>query len=88
MRIVTLAVLAAAALALAIAPAAAGCSKRTGEGWGGSIEMAKFQSFEIIEQVTGNWPFGHKDDLRILRQNCKADGGGYTCRTTVSVCAR
>ncbi|MEZ5775492.1 MAG: hypothetical protein R3D33_12535 [Hyphomicrobiaceae bacterium] len=81
---------AAAATMLALAgPAAAGsCTTHTGQGWAWSLDGAKFQSFEIIEQTTGNWPFGHVDDIRIVKQTCKPDGNGYTCFTTAKVCKK
>lgn len=81
---------AAVALCLAASAASAGmhnCQKRAGLGWGFTMDMAKFQSFEIIQQVTGNWPI-QSDDIKIIKQTCKADGGGYNCRTEAHVCKK
>lgn len=71
---------------LAATPALAGnCIVKAGEGWGGDLGMAKFQSYEIIQQVTGNWPF-ESDKITIKSQKCRPDQGGYTCVTVASVC--
>ncbi len=64
---------------------AAGCITKAGEGWGGDLGMAKFQSYEIIQQVTGNWPF-ESDKITVKSQKCRPDQGGYTCVTVASVC--
>ena len=84
-----LAILSAAAASLLLAAAgtaSAGCIRKAGEGWSWNEEGARFQSFEIIQQITGNWPF-QTDDIKIKSQKCKPDGNGVTCITVADVCS-
>jgi hypothetical protein len=90
-RTLTAVALGAAAL-FALAPihsaeAAKGgaCKTHYGKGWAPTLEMAKFQSWEITAQVTGNWPI-QTEKFKNERYNCKADGSGYTCHSKIDVC--
>lgn len=91
MRITCMAtVLWAAGLALALAGAAeakSSCVKKAGEGWGFTRSMAEFQSFEIIEQVTGNWPF-RSDQISKPVYSCKGSDGSWTCIARATVCKK
>ena len=84
--------LAVAALALPHEAAAQGkggksatCKTHYGTGWAPTESMAKFQSWEITAQVTGNWPF-MSDTFRNERYRCKAEGSGWRCNSTIDVC--
>jgi hypothetical protein len=61
------------------------CVTKHGKGWAWTLDMAKFQSWEIIAQTTGNWPIA-TDKLVNERYTCKPDGSGYTCFAKVDVC--
>lgn len=63
------------------------CVKKAGEGWGLTKEMAQFQSFEIIQQVTGNWPF-QTDQISKPSYDCKGGGGSWTCIARATVCKK
>lgn len=63
------------------------CVKKAGEGWGWSKEMAQFQSFEIIQQVTGNWPI-QTDNISKPVYSCKGSGGSWTCIARATVCKK
>lgn len=76
--------LGASALLLASA-ADAGCVTRHGKGWAWTEDMAKFQAWEIVSQLHGNWPLPDTN-FRNTRYKCKADGSGYTCLSTIDVC--
>lgn len=73
------------AIAALTTGAEAGCVKKAGSGWGMTKGMAQFQSFEIIEQVTGNWPI-RKDKISKPVYNCKQGSVGWTCKATATVC--
>lgn len=80
--------LALAALGVAFVSATgaeAACKTYRGKGWGFTEEQAKFQAWEIITQVTGNWPFA-TDTLKNDRYKCKPDAGGVTCFCSMDVC--
>ncbi|WP_140421885.1 hypothetical protein [Rhodomicrobium sp. R_RK_3] len=80
----------AAALAFGAAGGAeakSACVKKAGEGWGMSKGMAQFQSFEIIQQVTGNWPV-QTDLISKPSYSCKGSGGGWTCIARATVCKK
>jgi hypothetical protein len=47
--------------------------------------MAKFQAWEIVAQLSGNWPI-QTDTFRNERYQCKKDGDGYTCLSWIDVC--
>lgn len=73
------------AQAQAKAKAGGKCTTHYGKGWATSLDGAKFQSWEITTQVTGNWPFV-TDQLRNITYKCNPDGGGYTCHSKMDVC--
>jgi hypothetical protein len=79
--------MAGAALALSMGAAEAKCVKKAGEGWGLTKEMAQFQSYEIIEQVTGNWPI-KTDNISKPVYSCKGGGGSWTCIARATVCTK
>lgn len=69
-----------------IAPAEAGkCVTKRGKGWAWTEDMAKFQAWEIVAQLSGNWPI-QSDAFRNERYKCKKDGSGYTCLSWIDVC--
>lgn len=61
------------------------CKTHRGKGWGFDQAQAKFQAWEIITQVTGNWPIA-TDTLKNERYKCKPDGNGVTCYSWMDVC--
>lgn len=63
------------------------CVKKAGEGWGITKEIAEFQSYEIIQQVTGNWPI-QTDKISKPVYKCKGDVGSYTCVARATVCSK
>jgi hypothetical protein len=77
--------LGAAALLLATA-ADAKCVTRRGKGWAWTEDMAKFQAWEIVSQLHGNWPFPDTN-FKNERYKCKKDGSGYTCLSWIDVCS-
>jgi hypothetical protein len=88
MKFRTIAVIAAAGLAMAMTSGAeAGCVKKAGIGWGLTKDIAKFQSFEIIEQATGNWPV-RTDRISNPVYACKQDALGWTCKAYAKVCSK
>ena len=90
MRIVHFSV-ALCAAALAFAPVGAqaksACVKKAGEGWGITQGIAKFQAYEIIQQVTGNWPF-ETDQISKPVYSCKGYDGSWTCVARATVCKK
>ena len=90
MRVSHLALAACAAL-LAFAPlqaeAKTKCVKKAGEGWGITRSIAEFQSFEIIQQVTGNWPI-QSDQISKPVYSCKGGDGSWTCVAHATVCKK
>ena len=90
MRITTMtAALCAAGLALGLANTAyaKSCVKKAGEGWGITKSIAEFQAFEIIQQVTGNWPF-QSDEISKPVYSCKGGDGSWTCVARATVCKK
>jgi hypothetical protein len=89
LRKTTFAVMAAAAgvLATGAAEAKPQCVKKAGEGWGITRSIAEFQAFEIIQQVTGNWPF-QTDQISKPVYSCKGGDGSWTCIARATVCKR
>jgi hypothetical protein len=87
MKIRLIAVSAAAIAVAFAAPASAACVKKAGSGWGLTKGMAQFQSFEIIEQVTGNWPV-RKDKISQPVYNCKEGSVGWSCKAYATVCSK
>jgi hypothetical protein len=63
----------------------AGCVTRHGKGWAWTEDMAKFQAWEIVSQLHGNWPLPDTN-FRKTSYKCKPDGSGYTCLSTIQVC--
>lgn len=63
------------------------CVKKAGQGWGMTKGMAQFQSFEIIQQVTGNWPF-QTDRISKPVYSCKGSDGDWTCIARATVCKK
>jgi hypothetical protein len=84
-RTVLLAVAGVMLVAGAASAAPAKCVKKAGEGWGLTKEIAEFQSFEIIQQVTGNWPI-QTDKISKPVYKCKGDVGSWTCVARATVC--
>jgi hypothetical protein len=77
----------ASGLILSMGAVQAKCVKKAGEGWGLTKEMAQFQSFEIIEQVTGNWPI-RSDNISKPVYSCKGGDGSWTCIARATVCSK
>ncbi len=67
--------------------ARANCVKKAGKGWGWSKEMAQFQSLEIIQQVTGNWPI-QTDYISNPVYKCNGGNGSWTCIARATVCKK
>ena len=82
-------VLCVSALGLAAGGAEAkpNCVKKAGEGWGITRGIAEFQSYEIIQQVTGNWPF-QTDAISKPVYSCKGGDGSWTCIARATVCKK
>ncbi|NJM35242.1 MAG: hypothetical protein HC850_11615 [Rhodomicrobium sp.] len=89
MRAFYLAVIAAAAFALLPAEAQADshCVKKAGQGWGITRSIAEFQAYEIIQQVTGNWPVA-TDKISKPVYSCKGGEGSWTCIARATVCKK
>lgn len=66
---------------------AGNCKTHYGTGWAPTQDMAKFQSWEITAQVTGNWPL-MSDTFRNERYRCKTEGSGYRCNSAIDVCKK
>jgi hypothetical protein len=83
------AVLAAAALAVLPyeAHAKSHCVKKAGQGWGITRSIAEFQAYEIIQQVTGNWPVV-TDKISKPVYSCKGGEGSWTCIARATVCKK
>jgi hypothetical protein len=77
----------AAGLTLSMGAAEAKCVKKAGEGWGITKDIAQFQSYEIIEQVTGNWPI-KTDNISTPVYSCKGGDGSWTCIARATVCTK
>jgi hypothetical protein len=77
------------AAALTVSPVSAKetCVKKAGEGWGMTRGMAEFQSYEIIQQVTGNWPI-QTDKISKPVYSCKGAAGSWTCIARATVCKK
>ena len=63
------------------------CVVKGGQGTGTTLSMAKFQSYEIIEQVTGNWPV-KTDYISAPTYKCGPGGIGYVCHARATVCKK
>jgi hypothetical protein len=79
--------LAVAAAGLPLAPSAAfaGCTTKHGKAWAWTEDLARFQAWEIVAQLSGNWPI-QTDTFRNERYKCNPDGSGYTCLSTIDIC--
>ncbi len=77
--------LAMVGLQLAPSAAYAGCVTKRGKGWAWTEDLARFQAWEIVAQLSGNWPI-QTDTFRNERYKCKPDGSGYTCLSWIDVC--
>jgi hypothetical protein len=77
----------ASGVMLSVGAADAKCVKKAGEGWGITKEIAEFQSYEIIQQVTGNWPI-ETDKISKPAYSCKGDIGNWTCVARATVCSK
>jgi hypothetical protein len=84
-------VIALCAAAFAFAPLSAeaksSCIKKAGEGWGITKSIAQFQAYEIIQQVTGNWPI-ETDRISKPVYRCKGGDGSWTCIARATVCRK
>lgn len=63
------------------------CVAKAGQGWGITRGIAEFQSFEIIQQVTGNWPI-QTDFISKPIYKCKGSDGDWTCIARAKVCKK
>lgn len=61
------------------------CVMKGGSATGPTRDFAEYESFLIIRQVTGNWPF-ETDRIGKPSYSCKSDGVFWTCRATARVC--
>jgi hypothetical protein len=61
------------------------CKTHYGTGYAPTESMAKFQSWEITAQVTGNWPI-QSDTFRNERYRCKQQASGWRCDSSIDVC--
>lgn len=87
-HIAAVAALAAGGLAVTATSAdAKRCITKSGQGWGFTESMARFQAWEIVAQVTGNWPI-KTDEFRNERYKCRKDGAGVTCVSRIDVCKK
>jgi hypothetical protein len=75
----------AAAATKGKAAKSASCSTHYGKGFAPTLDLAKFQSWEITAQATGNWPI-MMDTFKNEKYDCKADGAGFTCHSRIDVC--
>lgn len=76
------------AVTILIAPAAAhaeACVVKHGAATGITRGFAEYESFLIIRQVTGNWPF-QQDRISEPVYKCRSDGALWTCSATAKVC--
>ncbi len=75
----------AALLAFASAAHADTCVTKHGSATGITQGFAEYESFLIIRQVTGNWPF-QQDRISEPVYKCKNNGALWTCSATAKVC--
>lgn len=75
------------AVAIPAAFAKESCVKKAGEGWGITQGIAQFQAYEIIQQVTGNWPV-ETDKISKPVYSCKGSEGSWTCIARATVCSK
>jgi hypothetical protein len=61
------------------------CVKEAGSATGITRGFAEYESFLIIRQVTGNWPF-QADRISQPTYTCKGEGMMWTCRAVAQVC--
>jgi len=75
----------AAAFALPAPSAAASCVTKHGSATGITRGFAEYESFLIIRQVTGNWPF-QQDRISKPVYKCASDGALWTCKASAKIC--
>lgn len=73
------------ALGLAAPAEAETCAVKAGSATGVTRDFAEYESFLIIRQVTGNWPF-ETDRFSKPTYTCSQDGALWTCRAVAKVC--
>jgi hypothetical protein len=61
------------------------CVTKHGSATGITRGFAEYESFLIIRQVTGNWPF-QQDRISEPAYKCKSDGALWKCSATARVC--
>jgi hypothetical protein len=61
------------------------CYNKKGRGFAPTRDMAKFQAWEIVAQITGNWPI-QTDTFRNETYRCKQDSSGWVCISSINVC--
>ena len=61
------------------------CVTKLGRGWAPTLDMAKFQAWEIVAQKSGNWPIA-TDKLTNERYRCQPEGSMYRCDSRIDVC--
>jgi hypothetical protein len=61
------------------------CVTKYGSATGITRGFAEYESFLIIRQVTGNWPF-QQDRISKPTHKCASDGALWTCKATAKVC--
>ncbi len=86
-RLISLVAAAAVASIGLTGAVSAACVKKAGSGYGLTKSMAQFQSFEIIEQVTGNWPI-RTDKISKPVFSCKESSIGWNCKAYATVCSK
>ena len=61
------------------------CVTKHGSATGITRGFAEYESFLIIRQVTGNWPF-RQDRISEPVYKCRNDTGLWTCSASARVC--
>lgn len=61
------------------------CYNKKGRGFAPTQDMAKFQAWEIVAQITGNWPI-KTDTFRNEKYRCKQESSGWVCISSIDVC--
>ncbi len=61
------------------------CVQKAGSATGITRGFAEYESFLIIRQVTGNWPF-QTDRISAPSYTWKGEGVMWTCRAVAQVC--
>jgi len=66
---------------------AANCKTSTGEGWGLTQDMAKWQASDMLLLSTGNL-LQQKDRFSKPQYNCSFTVLGWTCKASAKVCKK